>query len=287
MSEDQNLSIYNHFISNFGASVKNLSHILRYAANSTLYNHINPLNKFGGKVYSQNEEDGITFEILRRIGKLEGGVFAEFGVGNGTENNTLALAALGWKGQWVGNQDLAFNWSPKNQSETNFIYQKAWVNKDNIYQLFLNGMKVIQQDKCTVLSLDLDGNDYHFINELLVKGVSPDLFVVEYNAKFIPPIQFVIDYNENHNWALDDYFGASLSAFADIFNCHGYFLACCNITGSNAFFVKEKFKELFSDIPESIELIYSSPKYFLSGFDVAGHTLSIKTIENIFSKINR
>src|SRR5689334_5694165 len=68
----------------------------------------NPLNRFGAKYFSQADEDGITCEIVRRLG-IKNGIFAEFGVGNGLENNTLILLANGWRGFWVGGQDLAFN----------------------------------------------------------------------------------------------------------------------------------------------------------------------------------
>jgi hypothetical protein len=71
----------------------------------------NPLNKCGRKVFSQSDEDGITCEIIKRIG-IERGVFAEFGIGNGLENNTIVLASLGWKGFWVGAERLAYNPPP-------------------------------------------------------------------------------------------------------------------------------------------------------------------------------
>jgi hypothetical protein len=79
--------------------------------NTTLQNsHPNPLNKFGAKCFSQNDEDGIILEILRRINLLGSeGVFAEFGVGDGTENNTLILASLGWTGFWMGGKILCLN----------------------------------------------------------------------------------------------------------------------------------------------------------------------------------
>ena len=57
---------------------------------------------------------------------IKKGVFAEFGAGDGTENNTICLAALGWKGFWVGGDDLKFNY---NDSE-NFSYRKSWITKD-------------------------------------------------------------------------------------------------------------------------------------------------------------
>jgi hypothetical protein len=54
----------------------------------------NPLNRFGAKYFSQGEEDGLTLEIIKRLG-IKNGTFAELGVGNGLENNTLILLASG------------------------------------------------------------------------------------------------------------------------------------------------------------------------------------------------
>ena len=62
----------------------------------------NILNKSGKKFYSQSDEDGILLEILKRI-KRNNGSFLEIGVcgfkkNKGTENNTVILLMLGWKG---------------------------------------------------------------------------------------------------------------------------------------------------------------------------------------------
>ena len=52
----------------------------------------NPKNllKFGYKVFSQHDEDGIINEIFNRIGTTNK-KFLEFGVGDGLENNSLYL----------------------------------------------------------------------------------------------------------------------------------------------------------------------------------------------------
>jgi hypothetical protein len=77
----------------------------------------NPLNHFGAKYFSQTDEDGITLEIVKRIG-IACGTFAELGVGNGLENNTLILLANGWRGFWLGGEELSFNHhlNPKRRS---------------------------------------------------------------------------------------------------------------------------------------------------------------------------
>jgi len=58
------------------------------------------LERYGFKVYSQNDEDGIIQEIFSRIGATSK-TFVEFGVGNGLENNTLTLLLKGWNGLWI------------------------------------------------------------------------------------------------------------------------------------------------------------------------------------------
>ena len=53
------------------------------------------------RVFSQNGEDGVIEEILRRIG-TGGGGFVEFGVGSGVEGNCVFLASvLGWRGLFM------------------------------------------------------------------------------------------------------------------------------------------------------------------------------------------
>jgi hypothetical protein len=259
--------------------------ISRFSQRRLLQDHPNPLTNCGAKVFSQNDEDGITLEILRRIG-LAGGVFGEFGVGNGLENNTLVLAAAGWSGFWVGGEDLLIDFNPQKASRLNFTCRKAWIKLSNIVELGNAGLAAIRRQSCDLISLDLDGNDFYFVERLLAGGFLPKVFIVEYNAKFPPPIKFKIAYDENHRWAEDDYFGASLSEFDGLFREHGYFLACCNITGADAFFVKNEFRSAFPDIPGSLESLYASPKYYLCGLDFSGHKTSTKTIARIFGSLN-
>ena len=54
----------------------------------------------GFRGYSQHDEDGMIQAIFQRIG-LTNRVFLEFGVGDGSENNTLYLLLSGWSGLWI------------------------------------------------------------------------------------------------------------------------------------------------------------------------------------------
>ena len=255
--------------------------ILDFQTKQIQQSHPNPLNRLGAKCFSQTDEDGITLEILKRL-DVKKGCYAEFGVGNGLENNTLILAAMGWRGFWVGGENLAF----KHASSKNFTYIKTWITKENIAECARSGMQAINADNLDVVSLDLDGNDIHFVGELLDKGVLPKLFIVEYNGQFIPPAKFQIAYDPAHRWVGDNYFGAALTNFVELFERHAYRLVCCNAhTGANAFFVHNDFAHLFSDVPTDIRQIYTAPRYHL--YSSYGHRQCAKTIERIFADLDQ
>jgi hypothetical protein len=241
-------------------------------------NHPNPFVQYGSMCYSQTDEDGLTLEIVNRL-RLKNGIFAEFGVGNGLENNTLFLLTIGWRGFWVGGEKLAFDASHSNK----LFYERAWINRGNILQLWLNGLSKFRTEQVDLISLDLDGNDYYFCEELLNNGARPKVFVVEYNAKFIPPSEFIITYAEGHKWMKDDYFGASLQSIVNLFERFDYFLVCCNAaTGANAFFVQKKYRQHFPEVPDDVSKLYVEPFYHLP--DRFGHKVSARTVERIISE---
>ena len=229
--------------------------------------HSNPLNKSRFYGFAQSDEDGITLEILRRIG-LKESFFVEFGVGNGLENNTAILLASGWTGAWFGGENIAFSLD----NSTKLSYKKVWIKKSNIFDLYASASR-----DADVISLDLDGNDVYFVEELLKGGAEPKLFIVEYNGKFPPPIEFKIEYEDTHQWNHDDYFGASLASFNKLFNSYDYRLVCCNIGGTNAFFVHDSVASHFTDVPNDISDLYCEPFYFLRQRKM--HKASTKTME--------
>ena len=95
--------------------------MLNHQQNLSKVNSKNSFNLYGKKNISQTDEDGITIEIIKRLNCLNNGNFIEFGVGDGTENNTLILKALGWKGFWVGNQELIIDYK---NSKKLFLFKK-------------------------------------------------------------------------------------------------------------------------------------------------------------------
>ncbi|MEO0382357.1 MAG: hypothetical protein AAF234_02290 [Pseudomonadota bacterium] len=239
--------------------------------------HPNPLTRFGKKCFSQSDEDGITFEILQRLG-IDVGTFAEFGVGDGLENNTLALVAMGWTGFWVGGEDLAFDAGESRR----LSYEKAWVHRDNAVDLFKRGVSNLPSEDVDVLSIDLDGNDLYICEEIIAKGSSPALIIMECNTSFPPPIRFCIEYDQSHIWEGDNYYGASLASLVDMMNKYEYQLVCCNAaTGSNAFFVKNENTHFFPEVPDRIDDIYVPPNHHIPRR--FGHRTSLRTVQRLIA----
>lgn len=93
--------------------------------------------------------------------------------------------------------------------------------------------------KLGVLSIDVDGNDYWFLERLLPS--SPELICVEYNASFghecvtVPyDAAFMRHTKHSSGW----YHGASLVALAKLCSSFGYGLAAVSAGGGNAFFTR-------------------------------------------------
>jgi hypothetical protein len=278
MLNEQNLINY---LDNINDLFVNIKDILLYDIRSRA-NHKNPLNSYGKKVFSQTDEDGITLEIMKRIG-INRGVFAEFGVGNGMENNTLVLAALGWTGFWVDGDKPHINL----QQVTNprFAIMTRFVTLDNVEDTIREGLSYTSNGPVDFISFDFEGNDYYLIERLLENGVNPSVWLVEYNGKFIPPIDWKVDYHPDNRWCYDDYFGASLMSYTKLFEQHGYFLACCNsFTGANAYFIRDDHRNVFRDIPDNINDIWVEPRYYLPG--KYGHSSSQRTVEIILNGLN-
>lgn len=235
----------------------------------------NPLLASGRRFYSQNDEDGLLGEIWRRVGGTGPGVFVEFGVGNGLENNTIMLLAQGWRGVWVDGSDLAVDVHGANRLR----FLKRWVTLDNITSSIDEGLDALGATDVDLISVDLDGNDFHLCRRILDAGRRPRIFVVEYNAKFPPPVRWTIAYDATHIWDGTDYHGASLQSLVDLFASFEYRLVACNATGVNAFFVPTRFSSAFADVPEDPGVLFVPADF--QWFVTSGHRASPKTIASL------
>lgn len=222
------------------------------------------LENFGYKVYSQNDEDGIIHEIFRRIG-TKTKEFIELGVGNGLECNTHYLLHCGWHGLWIeGNKafcrEIGSSFRPVIKNGRLKVVH-GFITRENIERMIRYGRKAQRtDDPPDLLSIDIDGNDWYVWEA--VTSVRPRLVCIEYNGKFPPDLYWKQAYDAKHIWDRSDWQGASLKAMEELGRKKGYVLAGTNLTGVNAFFVREDLylKESFTDLRTAQELYNPSRK---------------------------
>jgi hypothetical protein len=232
--------------------------------------HADPkrLLRYGFKVYSQCDEDGIIQEIFRRIGTANR-TFVEFGVETAIECNTVKLLIEGWRGLWLDGLE-----GHVAQIRTKFA---AFLNDDRLRVLHSfvtaeNINSLLRQGGVTgdidLLSIDIDNNDYWVWKAIEI--VKPRVAVIEYNATLRPPLSLVVPYDPMQTWNGSNYFGASLEALVRLGRDKGYRLVGCSIGGANAFFVQDAVAgDLFLD-PPTAEEHYEPPRYFF-GMMRPGH----------------
>lgn len=182
-------------------------------------------NKYGGNVtYSQNGEEKILIECLKRL-NLTTGNCVEIGGHDGKYlSNTALLIDNGWTGKFVEAdfdlwQKACSNW----QHNKNVKCQCSFVNEENV-NAFVNS-------DCEVLSIDTDGVDYKIFKALTAR---PKIIIIEIDSSLPPD---VTGFNSEG--------GASYIEMVKLGIEKGYFLLCH--TG-NLILVDKQYRKLFPEI---------------------------------------
>jgi hypothetical protein len=171
--------------------------------------------------------------------KLSGpNTFCEFGF-DITEFNCSRLVRQGWRGLLIDGdrQRVRFaNRVLRKDPTLRVAAECAFLDLDNLSDKVRRFLGV---DDLGVLSIDVDGNDYWFLEALM--PLRPALIVVEYNASFglrslSVPYDSAFDRHQKH--ASGWYHGASLTALDRLAGLHGYALIAVSEAGGNAFFVR-------------------------------------------------
>ena len=92
------------------------------------------------------------------------------------------------------------------------------------------------------LSIDIDGNDYWVLLEILKNKIFPEVIIVEYNASLLKhsiTIPYIEDFNLYTHHSSQCYHGASLTAFNNLLSKYDYSLIK-SIAGVNAVFVNNE-----------------------------------------------
>lgn len=179
-----------------------------------------------GRAAGQSDESNI-------IARLSAGgtkTFIEFGF-HPIEFNCIDLAR---SSEWRG---LLIDGNTRQVADANWLFP----DRISIVRRFLtlDNLEFIKNafPEVGVLSIDVDGNDYWFLKELITS--KPQLICVEYNSSFglesvTVPYSDSFDRHDHHQrgW----YHGASLTALAKLCGSFGYGLAAVSSNGINAFF---------------------------------------------------
>ena len=120
-------------------------------------------------------------------------------------------------------------------------HKTVFINKDNINGL----LESTGFSNIGILHIDLDGNDYHILEEINLSELNPSIIIIEYNSVFGRRRKITVPYDPHfvrtkaHFSNL--FWGASLSALVDVAMKKGYSLVGCNLTGNNSYFVRKDF----------------------------------------------
>lgn len=185
------------------------------------------LSDYKKNITSQHGEDGIIEKMLETIGDISKWC-VDVGAYGMTKSNTYSLIDHGWNGILIDTKDgirrLKRLYGGNSQVELVCIKIDTDLNKlDNIL-----GETPIPKE-FGLLSIDIDGNDYHIWESL--QNYTPTIILIEFNPRcqlgyYIQPI--------------DGQGGASLSSIVQLGKEKGYELVTATIL--NAIFVR---KELF------------------------------------------
>ncbi|MET3382597.1 MULTISPECIES: hypothetical protein [Variovorax] len=232
----------------------------------------------GWNSYAQCDEDGMIRACLERLkGRAEmSGTFIEVGCGNGLENNTHQLLLDGYRGGWLDGspRNIAFIAEHLGTLKSErLLVTEAFVTKETVRPLVAQFREHLDTADIDFFSFDLDGNDLHLM-PLALEEIAPKIICVEYNGKFPPPTSLSMAYVGDHQWAEDDYYGATLQAWVDLFSGR-YTLVSCNLSGVNAFFVRDDLVAAFKVYP--VDQLYQPCRYWLVGNN--GHRASMKWLK--------
>lgn len=195
------------------------------------------------RMWSQNEEDGITLALLDRIGPSTTR-FVEIGAGANGGNSGFLARECGWTGvMFEVDADRVRVLQRRFGPAVTAVV--ARVTRENIDDLLRRSRATGDVD---LLSIDIDGNDYWVWERL--SACNPRLVIVEYNRRLGVDRPLVVPYDPDFDRHRADvpraYYGASLPAFVRLAARKNYRLVTIEPRGVNAFFVRN---DVGADVP--------------------------------------
>jgi hypothetical protein len=226
----------------------------------TFDNSNNWLLNFASNVTSQCGEDGIILKIFELIG-VDSAVCVEFGAWDGRlhSNTHNLIENYGWKAVLIEGDPDRFNQLELHcESNANVISLCRMVGFDPPDSLddILSETGIPKQ--FDLLSVDIDGNDYH-VWDALVK-FTPRVVVIEFNPTIPNDVIYVQDRDMNVRQ------GSSLLALIELGKKKGYDLI--SVSGWNAIFVQHEYFSLFKMRNNSADVMFDDQTYATKVFQL-------------------
>lgn len=195
-----------------------------------------------------DEEQILKRYIAQLLPREHNRTAVDVGAGDGIRrSNTYALFRDGWKGVGVEyDSQTAFKLAGAYRFYPNVSVCRCRITPDNIVPL-LQAYEI--EPEFSVLSLDIDGNDYWVLNALL-QHFRPQIIVTEINEKIPPPIKFVVKYNPDFQLR-HHFYGYSMMMLEELMERHNY--ALLELEYNNAFLAP---RELAGEQAVSIDVAY-------------------------------
>lgn len=205
--------------------------------------HVASLDAYADKILSQHGEDGITYELLKRVG-ITTRRCVELGCGHNGGNAGILVAGLDYQGLWVDGDPELVAIAIATFAGLPITIKSTWIARETVNELIKDAGLSGEID---YLGIDVDGMDW-WLWEALV-AVRPSLVIVEYTAMFGPDASVTVPYaadfsrkerNEQGRFVWPKgYYGASLRAFERLGKRLGYRLVAVAPNSSNAYFIRE------------------------------------------------
>lgn len=154
----------------------------------------------------------------------------DIGAGDGVRwSNTYALFQSGWKGVGFESDQRKFRRLTRAYRRFPDVSPSSDRVDSDTVALLLKSFGVPKN--FSVLSLDIDGNDYWVLKAILAE-FRPRLIVTEINEKIPPPIRFIAKYDPDFQLR-HHFYGFSIMSLADLCRQHNY--AILELEYNNAF----------------------------------------------------
>ena len=218
----------------------------------------NKLKQYANNKFSQFGEDGIIERIFEILPKNEKYWCVEFGAWDGKHlSNTYELIKnKHWNGILIEGNSKKFQDLKRTFGNTN---NAILINEFVAFEGNHTLDNIIEKENIPVdfdlLSIDIDGNDYHVWESL--KKHQPRVVVIEFNPTIPSDIEFVQEKKESLNH------GNSLLSLIKLGKTKGYELIAT--TTCNGIFVRKDLFDLFEITDNSINSMwenYDAPRIF-------------------------